>query len=192
MPPFFEHALRITWLVLLGYWLWSARTAKKETQQESLWVRICVYWLPLLVAVLLLGPGPWFGHSLLREQFVPHSTVIYSIGLGLAFCGASLAIYSRFLLGQNWSATVQLKQDHELIARGPYRVVRHPIYTGLLLLFLGNAVMVGDWRGLVAVAIVFASFWRKLRLEESWLAGHFGQSYRDYQAQTKALVPALL
>jgi protein-S-isoprenylcysteine O-methyltransferase Ste14 len=112
--------------------------------------------------------------------------------LGLAVCGAVLAIYSRFLLGRNWSATVQLKQDHELIRHGPYRLIRHPIYTGLLLLFLGNAVMVGDWRGLLAVAIVFASFWRKLRLEESWLARHFGQSYRDYQAQTNKLFPWVL
>ena len=192
MPPFFEHALRITWWSLVLYWLWSARSAKQVTQQEPLWIRVCVYWLPLLAAVLLLGPGPWFGHSLLREQFVPHSTLVYSVGLGLAVCGAALAIYSRFLLGRNWSATVQLKQDHELITRGPYRMVRHPIYTGLLLLFLGNAVMVGDWRGLLAVAIVFVSFWRKLRLEESWLVGHFGQAYRDYQTHTKALVPGLM
>jgi protein-S-isoprenylcysteine O-methyltransferase Ste14 len=192
MPPFFDNALRLTWLSFVVYWLWSARTAKKATQQEPLWIRVCAYWLPLFVAVLLLGPGPWFGHSLLREQFVPHSTLVYSIGLGLAVCGAVLAIYSRFLLGRNWSATVQLKQDHELIRHGPYRLIRHPIYTGLLLLFLGNAVMVGDWRGLLAVAIVFASFWRKLRLEESWLARHFGQSYRDYQAQTNKLFPWVL
>jgi protein-S-isoprenylcysteine O-methyltransferase Ste14 len=103
-----------------------------------------------------------------------------------------LAILSRALLGRNWSATVQLKQDHQLITSGPYRFVRHPIYTGLLLLFLGNAVMVGDWRGLLAVAIVFASFWRKFRLEERWLAEHFGEPYRLYQARTKALIPALL
>jgi protein-S-isoprenylcysteine O-methyltransferase Ste14 len=96
------------------------------------------------------------------------------------------------LLGRNWSAAVQLKQGHELITSGPYRLVRHPIYTGLLLLFLGNAVMVGDWRGLLAVAIVFVSFWRKFRLEETWLAGHFGESYRLYQARAKALIPAIL
>lgn len=192
MPPFFEHALRITWLVVLGYWLWAARAAKPIEQQESLAKRLLVYWLPLLIAVLLLGPGDWFGHSLLREQFVPHTTLVYSIGLGLAVCGALLAISSRVMLGRNWSATVQLKQDHELITSGPYRLVRHPIYTGLLALFLGNAVMVGDWRGLLAVAIVFVSFWRKLRLEEAWLTRHFGEPYRLYQERTKALIPVVL
>ncbi len=192
MPLFFALALRLAWLAVLGYWLWSARHAKPAQQQEPLAKRMLAYWLPLLVAALLLGPGEWFGHTLLREQFVPHTLFVYSLGLGLAMAGAALAILSRAMLGRNWSATVQLKQAHELVTHGPYRYVRHPIYTGLLLLFLGNAVMVGDWRGLLAVAIVLVSFWRKLRLEESWLAGHFGEAYRLYQARTKALIPGML
>jgi protein-S-isoprenylcysteine O-methyltransferase Ste14 len=192
MPPFYAHALRIAWIAVLGYWLWAARSAKPAQQQEPFATRLFVYWLPLLIAALLLGPGDWFGHSFLREQFVPHTTLVYSIGLALAAFGAALAIFSRMMLGGNWSATVQLKQEHELITTGPYRLVRHPIYTGLLLLFLGNAVMVGDWRGLLAVAIVLASFWRKLRLEETWMAEHFGEPYRLYQARTKALIPAVL
>src|SRR5579875_135132 len=192
MPPFLEHALRLTWLIVLGYWLWSARFVKGAASQESFAVRLVAYWLPLLVAVLLLGPGPWFGHSLLREQFVPHTTLVYAVGLGLAVAGGALCIYARVLLGRNWSATVQLKHDHELIQRGPYRLIRHPIYTGFLLLFLGNAVMVGDWRGLLAVAIVFASFWRKLRLEEKWLGQHFGARYQVYREHTKALIPAVV
>jgi protein-S-isoprenylcysteine O-methyltransferase Ste14 len=192
MPPFFEHALRITWIVVLGYWFWAARSAKNAQREEGFAQRLWVYWLPLLIAALLLGPGEWFGHSLLREQFVPHTTLVYSFGLAVAVFGAALAIFSRVLLGRNWSAEVQLKQGHELITIGPYRLVRHPIYTGLLLLFLGNAVMVGDWRGQLAVAIVFVSFWRKLRLEEKWLTEHFGEPYRLYQARTKALIPAVI
>jgi protein-S-isoprenylcysteine O-methyltransferase Ste14 len=192
MPPFFEHALRLTWLAVIGYWLWAALWAKRTERQESFAKRLFAYWLPLFIALQLLGPGEWFGHSLLREQFVPHTTLVYSVGLALAIFGALLAISSRAMLGRNWSATVQLKQDHELITRGPYRLVRHPIYTGLLVLFLGNALMVGDWRGLLAVAIVFVSFWRKLRLEETWLTQHFGESYTLYQARTKALIPAVL
>lgn len=192
MPPFFEHGLRLAWGSVLGYWLWTSRSAKRAVSQEPLVVRLAAYWAPLAIAALLLGPGPWFGHSLLREQFVPHTTPVYAVGLILAAAGAILCIYSRFLLGRNWSATVQLKQGHELIQAGPYRLIRHPIYTGFLLLFLGNAVMVGDWRGLLAVAIVFASFWRKLRLEEKWLAERFGQAYQTYRSHTKALIPAVL
>ena len=107
MPPFFEHALRITWFAVLGYWLWASRSAKRVEQQESLAKRLLFYWLPLVVAALLLGPGEWFGRTLLREQFVPHSTLVYAVGLAVAIGGAALAIVSRVILGRNWSATVQ-------------------------------------------------------------------------------------
>ncbi|MEO6304296.1 MAG: isoprenylcysteine carboxylmethyltransferase family protein, partial [Bacteroidia bacterium] len=75
---------------------------------------------------------------------------------------------------------------------GPYKYVRNPIYTGLLLLFSGNALIVGDWRGILAVLIVFVSFWRKLKLEEQWLNTHFGEAYTNYKKQTKALFPFIL
>lgn len=192
MNPNFELGLKLIWGLLIAYWLWSARRVKSTAQSEPALKRFLMYWLPLIAAILLLGPGPWFGHSLLREQFVPHSLPVQSLGLTLALAGALLAGWSRHLLGSNWSSVVQVKHGHELIERGPYRRIRHPIYAGLLLLFLGNAILVGDWRGLLAVAIVFASFWRKLRLEERWLGQHFGAPYLAYVQRTKALIPGIL
>lgn len=192
MPPFFELAIRIAWCVVLGYWLWAARKVKGAQRKEPAIKRLFAYWLPLIVAALLLGPGPWFGHSLFRMPFMSTTLLVGIAAVALAIVGASLAIYSRVLLGLNWSATVQLKERHELITGGPYRWIRHPIYTGFLLMFLGHALLIGEWRGLLAVAIVFASFWRKLQLEESWLVEHFGESYRAYQSCTKALIPGLL
>lgn len=192
MPQPFGFGLKLCWFALMAYWLWSARRVKASERSEPLIKRLLAYWLPLFVAILLLGPGRWFGHGPLREQFVPHTRIVYSIGLGLCALGVALAIWSRQLLGRNWSGTVELKQGHELIDSGPYRRVRHPIYSGLLLLFLGNAVMVGDWRGLLAVAIVFGSFWYKLKLEERWLSERFGETYAAYRRRTKALIPALL
>lgn len=191
MPPLFELALRMTWMVVLGYWLWAARTAKGAQRKEPALKRLFAYWLPLVFATLLLGPEPWFVESMLSGRFIGQATLVTSAGLALTMLGGCLAIHSRILLGRNWSATVQLKESHELITGGPYRWVRHPIYTGFLLMFLGNAVMIGEWRGLLAVAIVFASFWRKLQLEELWLVEHFGEPYRTYQARTKALLPGL-
>jgi protein-S-isoprenylcysteine O-methyltransferase Ste14 len=190
--PLFVVALWLVWAVVIIYWVWSARNVKTAARSESRLKRLFLYILPLVIAALLLGPGEWFGRSLLREQFVSHSVLVESLGLGLSIAGALLACYARAILGRNWSGTVQLKEDHELIQRGPYRYVRHPIYTGFLVLFLGNAVMVGDWRGLLAVAIVFASFWRKLRIEESWLSEHFGARYAEYMRHTKAILPGLL
>lgn len=190
--PAFVVALRWTWLAVIAYWFWSARGVKSPVRTESPIRRLTLYVLPLIIAALLLGPGKWFGSSLLREQFVSHSTVVESVGLALCILGAAVACYARYTLGRNWSGSVQLKENHELIEHGLYGIVRHPIYTGLLLLFLGNAIMVGDWRGLLAVAIVFMSFWRKLKREELWLAQHFGARYAEYSRHTKALIPGLL
>ena len=82
-----------------------------------------------------------------------------------------------------------VKQEHELIRGGPYAQVRHPIYTGLLLAFIGTAIVRGEWRGVLAVLIVFAALWRKLRLEERWMTETFGDEYRRYRERTAALIP---
>lgn len=192
MHPFLKSMPSISWIILLTYWLWSARNVKTVSQQEGGFKQFSLYWLPLIVASLLLGPGEWFGHTLLREQFVPHSNPVGLIGGILCISGMLIACYARYLLGRNWSLSVQLKEKHELIIKGPYKLVRHPIYLGILLIFSGNALIVGDWRGILAVLIVFVSFWRKLKLEECWLNDYFGPSYTAYKAETKAIIPFIL
>jgi protein-S-isoprenylcysteine O-methyltransferase Ste14 len=192
MSPVIKIGLQISWIIFGIYWLYAARNAKRLTHSESFIKRFFFYWFPIVVAVYLLGPGEWFGHTWLRENFVPHSDLVGFIGLGLVLTGLLLCCWSRFLLGRNWSATVQLKKDHELITAGPYGLIRHPIYTGLLLMFSGNGLIVGDYRAILAVLIVFISFWRKLRLEEKWLEEYFGTPYDRYMQHTKALLPGLL
>lgn len=185
--------LMLCWAVICTYWLANARASKSVARTESRGLRIAAYWLPLASAGALLAPLPQlFDGSALRRRFVPDAEWIAWVGLAACIGGVALAIWARRLLGRNWSATVQLKRDQELIQAGPYRWVRHPIYSGFLLLFAGTALIYGQWRGLLAVAIVFASFWRKLRLEERWLGEHFGPAYAAYRKRSKALIPWLL
>ena len=98
---------------------------------------------------------------------------------------------ARRWLGRNWSGTVTVKHDHELVTGGPYGIVRHPIYTGLLGGFIGSAIALGEWRGLVAVVLVLIAFMRKIRLEERWMQERFGDAYRRYRQRVPALVPGL-
>lgn len=192
MHPVLKAIPSISWLILISYWAWSSRKVKLAARQENPVKQFLCYWLPLLIAGLLLGPGHWFGHSLLREQFVPHTNLVGLIGGACCIAGFCIACYARYLLGKNWSLAVQLKEKHELVVTGPYRYVRHPIYSGLLLLFAGNAIVVGDWRGIVAVILVFISFWMKLKTEERWLISYFGTAYTAYIANTKAIIPWLI
>jgi protein-S-isoprenylcysteine O-methyltransferase Ste14 len=96
------------------------------------------------------------------------------------------------ILGRHWSGTVTLKEDHELIERGPYCIVRHPIYTGLLVMYLATAVSLGRIGGLIGVPLVFASFWIKLRAEESVMLKQFPGPYAAYQQRVKRIIPFLL
>jgi len=191
MPWIAGWGIAAVWIAFFAYWWLNARDVKPATRTESPWIRFGVYGLPLLIAIGLLGPERWFG-GWLGERFVTPTDLVLAVALMLAVAGIALAIWARRILGPNWSGVVQLKQDHELIEAGPYRWIRHPIYTGLLLAFLGTALRTGEWRGLLAVLIVGLSFWRKLRLEERWLIEHFGERYEAYRKRSKALIPFVL
>jgi protein-S-isoprenylcysteine O-methyltransferase Ste14 len=192
MSEYIKIGLKLCWFIVITYWFISGLSVKKLKNQESFFKRFVQYWLPLIIAIILLGPGEWFGDSLLRENFVPHSDLVGNIGLVFCVIGAFIACWSRYLLGKNWSLSVQRKENHELIQNGIYKLLRHPIYTGLLLLFIGNMIIVGDYRGIIAVLLVFISFWFKLLKEEKLLIETFGNQYTEYKNGTKALFPFLL
>ena len=106
--------------------------------------------------------------------------------------GLLFAVWAREHLGRNWSRSVTIKEDHELITSGPYAVVRHPIYTGILTGFLGMAIAISQVRGFIVFVLVFLVFWIKLRMEDSGMRSQFGETHATYAHQTAALVPYLL
>jgi protein-S-isoprenylcysteine O-methyltransferase Ste14 len=105
--------------------------------------------------------------------------------------GLLFAVWAREHLGSNWSRSVTIKQDHELITTGPYAMVRHPIYTGFLAGFLGTAIALSQVRGFVAFVLILVILGVKLRMEEQWMRSQFGATYATYAHQTAALVPYL-
>jgi protein-S-isoprenylcysteine O-methyltransferase Ste14 len=177
----------LMWAAWMAYWVVSSSNVKVTERRESAASR----WLhlgPLLVAFwLVLQPRtgvPW-----LDERFLPATSWLYGLGAVLTAGGLLFAIWARRHIGRNWSATVTIKQGHELVTSGPYALVRHPIYSGLLLAVAGTALARGEWRGVVATVIVFLALWRKLRLEERWMRERFGAPYDDYARRVKALIP---
>ena len=125
----------------------------------------------------------------LAARFLPRVAGWFWLGLVLVALGLAFSVAARIWLGRNWSSMVTLKRDHELIRSGPYRWVRHPIYTGLLLAVLGSAIALGEWRGLIALALIIAAFLRKISIEERFLAPQFGAAYRGYRDEVPALLP---
>ncbi len=111
------------------------------------------------------------------------------MGAFITALGLLFTVWARVYLGSNWSGVVTIKQGHELIDTAPYALVRHPIYTGLLVAFIGSAVAIGESRGVLAVLVAWAAFWRKLGVEERWMSERFGEQYVAYCRDVPALVP---
>jgi protein-S-isoprenylcysteine O-methyltransferase Ste14 len=185
------HRLLVTaWVTFFLYWLIAAFFASRAVKRES----------PARRALtLLLGSIPFFlmftgdlRYGLLARRFVPDVRSVAVAGAVVTYAGLALAIWARVILGRNWSAAVTIKHEHRLIRSGPYAVVRHPIYSGLLLALLGTGLDVGEVRALAAVAIAFLVWHFKSRTEERFMVEQFGREYEEYRRRTRALVPFVL
>ena len=175
------------WLLFGLYWLISAIRRKRTKQRETVLQRLG-YMLPLVAAFYLLSqPGAHYGW--LGARFAPDSPIVEWIGVALTAAGVGVAFWARWHLGTNWSGTVTLKEGHELIRSGPYRTIRHPIYTGILLALLGTATTAGEVRALLAVGITWVSFYVKARREESFLAQEFGPGFTEHLRHTGMFLP---
>jgi len=185
-----ERSLEIAWVALFVFWLAAALFASRAVKRQSWWSRALTLAISAIPYYLLFTDQLRYGP--LAWRFVPGELAVLVSGVALTYSGLALAVWARFILGRNWSGTVTIKEDHRLVRSGPYSVVRHPIYSGLLLALLGTALAVGEIRGLVAVAIAVVAWLVKSRTEERFLAEQFGQEYEEYRRHTRALVPFLL
>lgn len=178
----------VLWLAWLLYWIGTAIGVKPNRWREPLWFG-AIHRAPVILAALLLATPGWCPR-VLTERFLPPNDISPIAGVLLAGAGLGFSVWARRHLGRNWSANVTLKEGHVLIRSGPYRYVRHPIYTGVLLAFLGTALTMGEWRGLAAFVLACVAFVLKSRWEESRLRLTFPE-YDDYREHTAALVPCV-
>jgi protein-S-isoprenylcysteine O-methyltransferase Ste14 len=177
------------WLLFGAYWFVSALKSKKTKQRESILQRFG-YTLPLALGFYLLYQTQPL-YLWLRSRFLPAGPGSEWTGVALTAAGIAVAFWARWHLGTNWSGVVTLKEGHELIRTGPYRSIRHPIYTGILLALFGTAVNFGEVRALFAVVIAWLSFYIKARREESFLTQEFGPGFAEHKQHTGMFLPRL-
>jgi protein-S-isoprenylcysteine O-methyltransferase Ste14 len=175
------------WLLWVLYWLLAARSVKPVRRREALSSRLAFVVPALLGALLLLTGHHWPGW--LQDRWLGGGWTRYWIAVVLVGAGLSFSVWARRTLGGNWSGTVTVKIDHELVQTGPYRRIRHPIYTGILLAVLGSGLAAGRLYGLVAFVIIALALAWKLRVEERWMAAEFGERYDHYRRSSWALIP---
>lgn len=188
MSPPLALVIPALWAMWGICWTIASAFAKPVRRRESAASRAS-HVVPLALGAALLA-SPRLAGPVLDARLLPRGPAWLGLGTALVAAGLLFSVTARLQLGRNWSATVTLKQDHTLTRGGPYRIVRHPIYTGILLAVLGTAVADGEWRGLLALAAVLVAFLWKLRIEERFMLEAFGEEYARYRRDVPAaLVP---
>jgi protein-S-isoprenylcysteine O-methyltransferase Ste14 len=179
------HTLKLViglaWIVFWIYWLASASTSKES---------ISGGWRSRLTGVSAVGVFVIAG-VLRGGSLAVHSPILGAIGALLFACGIALAVWARLNLGRNWGMPTSQRVDPELVTSGPYRFVRHPIYSGLLTAMLGTA-LVDNLLGLIVVVLLVAYFYYCGTVEERNLTATFPKAYPEYRSRTKMLIPFLL
>ncbi|MGA3211626.1 MAG: isoprenylcysteine carboxylmethyltransferase family protein [Terriglobales bacterium] len=173
------------WMIFGVYWSIAARNSAPAESSES---RVSTYFHQLVLAAalfLLFAPAPGLTGWFLPQRF--HFLVAVGVIVQAGFL--LLAVWARRHLGRNWSAEVRIGEGHELVRSGPYRLIRHPICTAMLGMFLGTGIASSQYHALLGLAILVVAYLRKTRLEEQILLKAFGADFEVYQRSSWALVP---
>lgn len=171
--------------VFIVFWIVTSFTTKRTVERRGRWIGpFFVVGLVYMFARFAFRYVPW-----LNGLLWPRTLFTGLVGDAMALAGLAVMLWARVTIGRNWSGGVVLKENHQLVTSGPYRFVRHPIYSGLLLLTLGWAVLRGSVVGFLGPIVLFFLFWIKSRAEERLMIDHFGEAYLEYRARVKALIP---
>jgi protein-S-isoprenylcysteine O-methyltransferase Ste14 len=172
------------------YWLALAGRVNKTREAENNLSRY-LHLAPTGLAFALIFTH-FFDFSIFNLRWLPENRALVILGDAITLIGLSFAVWARIHLGKYWSGIVTLKEGHRLIRTGPYRLARHPIYTGMIFGFIGSAIALGELRGVFAVLIIVIAYLRKIRVEEKILLREFGEEYERFRKEVKALIPYVL
>jgi protein-S-isoprenylcysteine O-methyltransferase Ste14 len=188
--PLALNIISVCWTLFAVIWLLAAFWTKQSVYRESRLQRMR-YTIPILIGGFLLAKGQRLSDPL-NHRVIPHVDALAWTGVVLCIAGLAFCIWARFTLGRNWSGVITLKGGHELIVGGPYALVRHPIYTGMLTMFVATVIVLGHVAGIIAMPLVFVSLWIKLRHEEKLMLNKFPNEYAAYQQRVKRIIPFIL
>jgi protein-S-isoprenylcysteine O-methyltransferase Ste14 len=177
----FNWIIGLLWLAFWIVWVVSARSKKKVLERKKSEPH---YWLILLVIVVTVF-SQMFNF---RPGVLWRGPLASDIGIVLCFVGLAFAVWARFHLGRNWNKEPSIQENHELVTSGPYRFVRHPIYTGIILALVGSAVALGPIWLIIFFVLTFV-FVTRIRTEEGFMMRLFPDQYSEYKKRTKALIP---
>lgn len=181
------NVIAAIWLGGLVFWIgasFGVKRTKFAVPRGAQWGHHLMSLSAFFLMVCPAARAGFFGW-----QWLPRTEACAVAGVAMLAVGMAFTLWARVCLGRNWSATVTIKEDHQLIRHGPYAITRHPIYTGLIASVAGTGLALGGARHVLAVGLFAFAYWQKSRLEEQCLAREFSAEYRRYQAEVPALIP---
>ncbi|MGS2761231.1 methyltransferase family protein [Sinomicrobium sp. M5D2P9] len=181
------YATVACWFLFSVTWLWQSNKTKENVNPRTTSQKISAFMGFVIVFLALYLP--LFTTRGVGKIVIPPYFSIQLTGVILSVGGIFISIWSRLLLGWNWSGGVSAKKEHELIVTGPYRFVRHPIYTGFISGLIGTCLVMGSLSGIIITVLYTMGLFKKINKEEKLLADIFGNSYADYQKRTYKLIP---
>lgn len=174
------------WIAFLAVWVAAGFFAKRATYWSPR------FWLVRIAVIALFVYSMRESHRTSGSATALTSNVTLGvIGVVLCVTGIALAFWARVFIGRNWGMPMSRKADPELVTTGPYRYVRHPIYSGVLLAMFGTSLVMG-WAWAVLLILLSAYFIWSARTEEKYLATQFPDAYPAYRARTRMLLPFVL
>ena len=174
------------WLGFMTYWAALARTPAPTVKAESRAASVKHGAWREIGLLLLLIPLPWLNGSIL-----PTALWHVPVGLAVQLAGAWLYLRGKRELGRQWSSAISIKADHQLIRTGPYRFVRHPMYTAMITMAAGTAIVSTRVHAAIGVALVTWSYLVKISVEERWLREEFGAAHDEYRRTSWKLLPPI-
>jgi protein-S-isoprenylcysteine O-methyltransferase Ste14 len=177
----------ICWVLFGLYWLVNSFFQKQSQETPLTFNKIISQLFFSLPFVFLIRPD-WFK----LDQIIIKNSMVNIISIAICIIGLIICIWARKTLADNWSKSLDFKKGHELIQTGPYSTIRHPIYTGFLLMFFALALDVGKIGGLIGFAVLLIGVFLRIKQEEDLLIKHFKEKYILYKNKTKALLPYII
>jgi protein-S-isoprenylcysteine O-methyltransferase Ste14 len=183
------------WLLWGASWfvaaIWSRRTVGRPAGLDG-----SAHYLPTLAGAALLFASPAAGRLAFAGDWLGHRYWLLPTPVAWTLCAGTLASFAfawwaRLYLGSLWSGSITRKEGHRVVDSGPYRLVRHPIYTGIIAASFLLALELGTAAGFVGAAVMTLGWWMKARAEEHFLSQELGADYDDYRRRTPMLIPSL-
>lgn len=192
MYSWIAHWVFILWAALLVGWSIGTMISVRSLQRQRSESRFPHIAIQVMGLWMLFGSSRLMHGTFMADDLLPGQADVALFGLSFTVVGMWFGLWARVMLHRMWGETGAVGHQHALLCTGPYRLMRHPVYAGVIVAAVGTAIIFRRVECFLGVLLIAAGFWFKLRIEEQLMLQQFGEEYARYRSTVRALIPFLL